>query len=77
MTTWQQQLNSAAVETSCPFLAWLEVNDPDAAAWARLVETQGPVFDVRACRVCGCTDDNACQPFSCWWVAENLCSECA
>jgi hypothetical protein len=33
------------------------------------------VFDVRTCRVCGCTDDNACPP-TCWWVAEDLCSTC-
>jgi hypothetical protein len=28
------------------------------------------------CRVCGCTDDNAC-PGSCWWVEPDLCSVCA
>jgi hypothetical protein len=31
---------------------------------------------VRQCRVCGCTDDQAC-PGGCHWVAKNLCSECA
>lgn len=35
----------------------------------------------RACRVCGCTDDDcsACVEAtgtSCWWVGENLCSRC-
>ena len=30
----------------------------------------------RACRVCGCTQDNACRPNSCWWVEWDLCSEC-
>jgi hypothetical protein len=33
----------------------------------------------RTCRVCGCTDDNACTP-PCWWVeagATFLCSACA
>ena len=34
-----------------------------------------PVPDVRACRVCGCTDDAACSP-PCWWVGEDLCSAC-
>lgn len=35
---------------------------------------------IRACRVCGCTDDRACvddrtkQP--CHWVAQDLCSAC-
>lgn len=32
--------------------------------------------DDRACRVCGCTELRACQPFSCWWVEADLCSEC-
>ena len=31
----------------------------------------------RRCRVCGCTDDNACMPNSCYWVEPDLCSECA
>lgn len=30
----------------------------------------------RRCRVCGCTDDNACMPHSCYWVEDDLCSEC-
>lgn len=33
------------------------------------------VFDVRTCRVCGCTDDRAC-PGGCYWVEEDLCSAC-
>lgn len=37
------------------------------------------VFDVRRCRGCGCSDHEACiddfgQP--CFWVEEDLCSEC-
>jgi myosin heavy subunit len=31
---------------------------------------------VRTCRVCGCTDDNAC-PGGCSWVEDDLCSACA
>ena len=34
------------------------------------------VFDVRKCRVCGCTDDRACEG-GCYWVEEDLCSQCA
>ena len=30
----------------------------------------------RRCRVCGCTDDNAC-PGGCYWMEDDLCSECA
>lgn len=31
---------------------------------------------VKTCRVCGCTDDNAC-PGGCYWVEDDLCSRCA
>lgn len=37
----------------------------------RLVELDGPF-----CRVCGCTDHNACDG-GCHWVEEDLCSSCA
>jgi hypothetical protein len=30
----------------------------------------------RRCRHCGCTDDHAC-PGGCYWVEDDLCSECA
>lgn len=34
---------------------------------------------IRRCRVCGCTDDEACRG-GCWWVADpeggDLCSAC-
>lgn len=33
------------------------------------------VFDERRCRVCGCTDDWACEG-GCSWVEEDLCSAC-
>lgn len=39
-----------------------------AAGEAELVST--------ACRVCGCTDERACDP-PCWWVEDDLCSRCA
>lgn len=29
----------------------------------------------RTCRVCGCTDSNACEG-GCCWVEEDLCSQC-
>ena len=28
------------------------------------------------CRVCGCTENNACPPDGCCWVEEDLCSAC-
>lgn len=30
----------------------------------------------QVCRVCGCTEKNACQPYGCSWVKEDLCSAC-
>jgi hypothetical protein len=34
------------------------------------------LFDEQICRVCGCTDDNACEG-GCYWVEYDLCSKCA
>ena len=34
------------------------------------------LHDGPSCRVCGCTDDNACTG-GCWWVDDGLCSSCA
>lgn len=31
--------------------------------------------DTRVCRICGCTQYNACEG-GCWWVSEDLCSQC-
>lgn len=36
----------------------------------------GPEEEERSCRVCGCTDLNACEG-GCSWVDEDLCSACA
>lgn len=35
--------------------------------------------EIRRCRVCGCTDENACMtPHGpCWWSDNDLCSACA
>jgi hypothetical protein len=30
----------------------------------------------RFCRNCGCSDERACEG-GCWWIAADLCSECA
>jgi hypothetical protein len=30
---------------------------------------------LRSCRICGCTDDHACQG-GCHWVEKDLCSAC-
>lgn len=51
----------------------------DAPGGRRLVSLRtspNPDPFERRCRVCGCTDDHACEG-GCWWVAEDLCSACA
>ena len=42
--------------------------------WKRYIEET--VEKEPVCRVCGCTQNNAC-PNGCWWVEEDLCSHCA
>lgn len=32
-------------------------------------------LEMPRCRICGCTDDNAC-PGGCSWAEDDLCSEC-
>lgn len=32
-------------------------------------------MSVRTCRICGCTDTQACEG-GCWWVGTDLCSAC-
>lgn len=34
-----------------------------------------PLFEEQKCRVCGCTDSNACEG-GCYWVEPDLCSRC-
>ena len=31
---------------------------------------------IQKCRMCGCTDEEACQPNGCVWVENDLCSAC-
>jgi hypothetical protein len=50
--------------------AWLDGFD---TAEAEIAQRTGKP---RTCRVCGCTDTHACAN-RCWWVAEDLCSNCS
>lgn len=36
----------------------------------------GTTTSIRKCRVCLCSEDQACMPGSCYWVSKDLCSEC-
>jgi hypothetical protein len=56
--------------------------DSDVDGYAELydeliqLEKTAGEFDEIACRVCGCTEDNAC-PGGCSWAGPELCSRCA
>lgn len=45
-----------------------------AVAVGRLIGS-AEVDGEACCRVCGCTDDHACEG-GCWWVQPDLCSQC-
>lgn len=49
-------------------------NDALWECWQRYFRER--VNNEQVCRVCGCTEDNAC-PGGCCWVEDDLCSACA
>jgi hypothetical protein len=51
------------------------IEDPDELA-AAAAEWDAIQADHPTCRVCGCTDDKACEG-GCYWVAPCLCSKCS
>jgi hypothetical protein len=57
----------------CGFAGDLEIAEDGPRCYAhRRTDRAG----VRTCRVCGCTDDHACEG-GCWWVDADLCSACS
>jgi hypothetical protein len=68
----------------CKFCLTTEPLKPDGSppeGWKKQIFEEGYLFacpdhiNERYCRVCGCTENNACKG-GCWWVEENLCSSC-
>lgn len=61
---------------------WLETAAEHNPVAKRLLELESaPVFDVRACRVCGCTEDDcsgcvARTGEACSWAEPDLCTAC-
>lgn len=51
--------------------------DIDQAPWTDVepAESTGQEAE-QVCAGCGCTDDDGCAPFTCFWVEPNLCSNC-
>ncbi len=60
---WVRNLRDQCLATKTPFFL---------KSWGEFVV---PEDGVRQCRVCGCTENNACDG-SCWWVEHDLCSNC-
>lgn len=48
----------------------------DASVIGHMPALERALDEQRRCRVCGCTERNAC-PGGCYWVEWDLCSECA
>ena len=50
------------------------------AAYQGTLKTRRDTADVQRCRVCGCTNMNACWDpkvnHPCYWVEDDLCSAC-
>lgn len=65
-------------------LKWEPWHARAAAMWTELEHVASIPFDefvaeralLPYCRVCGCSDDDAC-PGGCYWVEPDLCSACA
>jgi hypothetical protein len=52
---------------------------PGVRAWAELPDPNECMIDCypdRTCRICGCTQDHACEG-GCYWIEWDLCSACA
>lgn len=65
-------------------IAWcLDNGEADAMdqrlhTWGSILQSVIDAAEIgtRRCRVCGCTDLHGCED-GCWWVEDDLCSNCA
>jgi protein gp37 len=60
---WVRSLRDQCVAAGVPFFF---------KSWGEFIV---PEDGERACRVCGCTQNNACED-GCYWVEDNLCNKC-
>ena len=63
-----ENMRAEAVQVAAVAVAFVEMLDRRAAASVTGAEE-------RTCQLCGCTDSHACEG-GCYWVTEDLCSEC-
>jgi len=78
---WKRELNNAGLDSNEVLLFGDDPNDPmrldlSSEDFRNAAELLGIDDTPRTCRVCGCTDDHACDP-PCWWVEDDLYSTCA
>ena len=75
--------NQTSGPTSCEACAGTEMDGNDLRQFAGIlgglpVEARQPDASERQCRVCGCTQMQACQTEDgpCFWLEDDLCSGC-
>lgn len=71
-------LEAAAVCTSLDEVIWrLRTAPPsrDLLAGREMFRARLEAVDGESCSICGCTRNQPCEG-GCWWVADNLCSDC-
>ena len=51
---------------------WLDVDLQGTISFEQFLAARARL---QFCRICGCTDDDACKG-GCWWVSPGLCSRC-
>lgn len=61
-----------ALSLACRILS--DFADPIEGGWKRYLLERAETELI--CRICGCTEENAC-PDGCFWVETDLCSKCA
>lgn len=72
LAQWNASYAAQGVTCASPLL--------DRAMAERQVAEEMGLADERECRVCGCTEENAClepEVGACVWVEDDLCSACA
>lgn len=67
--TWEIKLAEVDADTFCAYAWNFFGNTAEALEWVNELKP------CAACRICGCTETNAC-PGGCWWVEPDLCSAC-
>ncbi|WP_052507961.1 helix-turn-helix domain-containing protein [Sphingomonas hengshuiensis] len=50
--------------------------DPDIVCWLFALQNSPDLPAPRLCRICACSEEDACVPV-CSWVAPDLCSSCS